>query len=90
MQYGSHDIENNVKARVLNPVALTIPERRTFKLLCIRNFRQSTWNYDMMNANRSSMGEQLIIRPFLQEKTRSWERGEILKFMYCFMEATRR
>jgi hypothetical protein len=76
MQYGSHDIENNVKVRVLNLVALIIPERRTFKLLrCIRNFRQSTWNYDMMNANRSSMGEQLIIRPFLQKKNTNLGEG---------------
>jgi hypothetical protein len=55
----SEDVQNAI---VFNPVALSIPEWRVLELLrWMQNMRQSTWDHDILYADRSSKrGKSLI------------------------------
>jgi hypothetical protein len=68
IQYGDHAIEANLEAVLFNPVPSTIPKWRTLKLLrWMQNLHQSTWDHEILYADRSSKDEQLLIRPFLSK-----------------------
>jgi hypothetical protein len=73
IQLGGHAIEGGLDAVLFNPVPLTIPKWRTFKLLrLMQNLHQSTWDHEILYIDRSSKDEQLFIRSFLLKKIRTW------------------
>jgi hypothetical protein len=79
-RYRDHAADGDLDVIIYNIVALTIPRQRTFKFLgSVQNLRQSTWNREIVYADRSSEDEQLIIRPLLR-KAKAYEHGGRLKF----------
>jgi hypothetical protein len=53
------------------------------------NFHQSTWDQNILYANRCSEDEQLLLRQFLWKiKNMNMAGSWSLKFTFCFMETT--
>jgi hypothetical protein len=53
------------------------------------NFHLSTWDRDILYADRSSEDEQLLIRLFLRKtKSTNMAGGLNVKFTFCFTEIT--
>jgi hypothetical protein len=59
-----------------------------FRLLkWMQNLHQSTWDHEILYADRFSKDEQLLVRPFLWKiKNTNVEGGIRLQFMFCLME----
>jgi len=68
------------------PVASTIPKWRTFKLLrWMQNLHQSTWDHEILYADRSSKVKQLLTRQFLlKNKNMNMAGGWKLKIYILF------
>jgi hypothetical protein len=55
----------------------------------MQNFHQSTWDDEILYADRYSEDKQLLIRPLLREaKNTNMAGGCNLKFTFYFMETT--
>jgi hypothetical protein len=68
IQNGVHDIEDDLNAKIVNPVTLTIPKWRTFKLLTwMQNVHQPTWDHEFLYAEGCAEDGELLKRPLLRE-----------------------
>jgi hypothetical protein len=65
IQQRGHVIEGDLGA-ILTFVASTISKWQTFRLMrWMQNLHQSTWDHIILYTDKSSKGEQLLIRPLL-------------------------
>jgi hypothetical protein len=57
--------EDDLDTIHFNVIASTIQKIRTFRLLRrMQNLLQSTWDHEILYADRASKGEQLLLKPF--------------------------
>jgi hypothetical protein len=80
IKWGGHAIEIGLHTIIFNPVASTIQKLRAFKLLrWMQKLPQSSWDHEILYADRSSEDKQLWVKPLLQE-TKKYERDGRLKY----------
>jgi hypothetical protein len=90
IQQESHATVGDLGAILFNPVVSTIPKWRMFKLpKWTQNLDQSTWDQEILYADRYAKDKQLLISPFLWEKskTKNMENTLKQKLVFYFMEA---
>jgi len=83
--YRGHSTEGNFDAIIFNPVASTIPNWQTFRLLrLMQNLHQLTCDHKILVTN-----EQLSVKLHLEKKKiRTWRAVECYKKHSFFMETT--
>jgi hypothetical protein len=65
IQYGDYSVEGDHYYILFNTVGGTIPKWRTFKhLRWIQNLLYSTWDHEILYADRPSKDEQDLLRTF--------------------------
>jgi hypothetical protein len=86
IQYWGRAVDGDLDA-IINPVASTIPNWRTFKILRrMQKFGQSSWGHCVLFADRSSKHEQLLISPVSWKKNRNVASGYKLTSVFLWRQ----